>query len=247
MISFENVWLWQEDRPILKDVSFTIKTDERVAILGPSGAGKTTILKLILGLLFPDSGKVLCNATDLTSLSTNKLNRIRLNYSIVFQEGALFDSLSVRDNVGFFYKEHTELTPEEIDEKVAELLKTVDLENATDMMPEQLSGGMKRRVAIARSLAVSEAYMHLYDEPTSGLDPVNAGIIRHLISKLAKNGKGYIIVTHEIFDALSLATRFMFLRDGMILFDGNREQFLHSDVPQLNDFLNPYRYILEKL
>jgi phospholipid/cholesterol/gamma-HCH transport system ATP-binding protein len=247
MITFENVWLWQDERPILKDVSFTIKTDERIAILGPSGAGKTTILKLILGLLFPDSGKIICNTIDLSSISINKLNKLRLNYSIVFQEGALFDSLSVRDNVGFFFKEHTELTPEEIDNHVEDLLKTVDMEDAIDMMPEQLSGGMKRRVAIARSLAVSDALMHLYDEPTSGLDPVNAGIIRNLILKLSSNGRGFIIVTHEIFAALSLALRFMFLKDGMVLFDGNKDQFLRSKIPELTEFLAPYRYILEKL
>jgi phospholipid/cholesterol/gamma-HCH transport system ATP-binding protein len=215
--------------------------------LGPSGAGKTTILKLILGLLSPDTGKVICDTIDLSSISINKLNKLRLNYSIVFQEGALFDSLSVRDNVGFFYKEYSELPPDEIDNHVEELLRTVDLEDAIDMMPEQLSGGMKRRVAIARSLAVSDALMHLYDEPTSGLDPVNAGMIRNLILKLSSNGRGFIIVTHEIFAALSLALRFMFLKDGVVLFDGNKEQFLHSNIPQLTEFLAPYQYILEKL
>jgi phospholipid/cholesterol/gamma-HCH transport system ATP-binding protein len=121
------------------------------------------------------------------------------------------------------------------------------MEDAIDMMPEQLSGGMKRRVAIARSLAVSDALMHLYDEPTSGLDPVNAGIIRNLILKLSSNGRGFIIVTHEIFAALSLALRFMFLKDGMVLFDGNKDQFLRSKIPELTEFLAPYRYILEKL
>jgi phospholipid/cholesterol/gamma-HCH transport system ATP-binding protein len=247
MITFENVWLWQDERPILKDVSFMIKSNERVAVLGPSGAGKTTILKLILGLLSPDTGKVICDTIDLSSISINKLNKLRLNYSIVFQEGALFDSLSVRDNVGFFYKEYSELPPDEIDNHVEELLRTVDLEDAIDMMPEQLSGGMKRRVAIARSLAVSDALMHLYDEPTSGLDPVNAGMIRNLILKLSSNGRGFIIVTHEIFAALSLALRFMFLKDGVVLFDGNKEQFLHSNIPQLTEFLAPYQYILEKL
>jgi phospholipid/cholesterol/gamma-HCH transport system ATP-binding protein len=247
MITFENVWLWQDERPILKDVSFMIKSNERVAVLGPSGAGKTTILKLILGLLSPDTGKVICDTIDLSSISINKLNKLRLNYSIVFQEGALFDSLSVRDNVGFFYKEYSELPPDEIDNHVEELLRTVDLEDAIDMMPEQLSGGMKRRVAIARSLAVSDALMHLYDEPTSGLDPVNAGMIRNLILKLSSNGRGFIIVTHEIFAALSLALRFMFLKDGMVLFDGNKDQFLRSKIPELTEFLAPYRYILEKL
>ncbi|HEX2957126.1 MAG TPA: ATP-binding cassette domain-containing protein [Chitinispirillaceae bacterium] len=247
MITFKDVWLWQEERPILKGVGFTIKSNERVAILGPSGAGKTTILKLILRLLIPDSGQVLLDGIDIASIKEGKLDQIRLRFSIVFQEGALFDSLSVRDNVAFYFREHTGFSVEQIDMQVEMLLKTVDLQSAANLMPEQLSGGMKRRVAIARSLAVSGAEMNLYDEPTSGLDPVNADIIRKLISQLAKSGKGFIVVTHEIFDALSLAYRFLFLKDGLILFDGNKEEFLHSQQPQLQEFLNPYRFILDKL
>lgn len=247
MITFDNIWFWQEERPVLKDVAFTIKTEERVAILGPSGAGKTTILKLILGLLPPDSGRVLIDEQNIALLTEDILDRVRLKFSIVFQEGALFDSLSVRDNVAFYFKEQTSLTIDQIDEQVAILLKTVDLEDAGDLMPEQLSGGMKRRVAIARSLAVSEAKMNLYDEPTSGLDPVNSHIIRSLIMNLAGNGKGFIVVTHEIFDALSLALRFMFLKDGEIVFDGDKSEFINSKVPQVQEFLNPYRYIIQKM
>lgn len=247
MITFKDVWFWHEARPVIKGANFSINTDEKVAILGPSGSGKTTILKLILGLLVADSGQVLFDGVDLSSLRESKLDTIRLKFSIVFQEGALFDSLSVRENVAFYFREHARYSFSQIEEQVRMLLKTVDLESEADLMPEQLSGGMKRRVAIARSLAVSGARMNLYDEPTSGLDPVNAGIIRNLISEATKGGKGFIIVTHEIFDALSLASRFMFLKDGQILFDGNRDAFLHSQVPQLQEFLNPYRYLLDKL
>lgn len=247
MITFDNIWLWQEERAVLKDIDFTIKTDERVAILGPSGAGKTTILKLILGLLHPDSGRVIIDKQDIAKLTEDAIDRVRLKFSIVFQEGALFDSLSVKDNVAFYFKEQTNFTIDQIDEQVAILLKTVDMEDAGDLMPEQLSGGMKRRVAIARSLAVSEARMNLYDEPTSGLDPVNSDIIRSLIMHLAGDGKGFIVVTHEIFDALSLAFRFMFLKDGEIVFDGDKNQFVNSKVPQVEEFLNPYRYIIEKM
>jgi len=247
MITFKNVWFWHEARPVIKGASFNINTDEKVAILGPSGSGKTTILKLILGLSLADSGQVLFDGVDLASLKESKLDAIRLKFSIVFQEGALFDSLSVRENVAFYFREHTSYSFSQIEEQVGMLLKTVGLESEADLMPEQLSGGMKRRVAIARSLAVSGSRMNLYDEPTSGLDPVNAGIIRNLISEAAKGGKGFIIVTHEIFDALSLASRFMFLKDGQILFDDGRDAFLHSQVPQLQEYLNPYRYLLDKL
>jgi phospholipid/cholesterol/gamma-HCH transport system ATP-binding protein len=247
MITFDNVWFWQEERPVLKDIAFTIKTNERVAILGPSGAGKTTILKLILGLLPPDSGRVIIDEQNIALLTEDAIDRVRLKFSIVFQEGALFDSLTVRDNVAFYFKEQTDLTIDQVNEQVAILLKTVDLENAGELMPEQLSGGMKRRVAIARSLAVSEAKMNLYDEPTSGLDPVNSHIIRSLIMNLASNGKGFIVVTHEIFDALSLALRFMFLKDGEIVFDGDKNQFINSKVPQVEEFLDPYRYIIQRM
>lgn len=244
MITFENVWFWQEDRPILNGVNFSIRSGERVAILGPSGVGKTTILKLILGLSLPDSGHIFIGDKDIAQLSEDSLNKVRLQFSIVFQDGALFDSLSVKENVGFYFKEYTKLEINQIDDRVDGLLKTVELEDAAEMMPEQLSGGMKRRVAIARSLAVSEAEMHLYDEPTSALDPINAEIIRSLITKLATTGKGFIVVTHEIFDAIYLATRFMFLLDGKVVYDGNKEGFLNSSEPQIKDFLYPYQRFL---
>ncbi|NLE00405.1 MAG: ATP-binding cassette domain-containing protein [Fibrobacter sp.] len=247
MITFDNVWFWQKERPIITGISFTIKANERVAILGPSGAGKTTILKLILGLSNPDSGKVLIDGIDICNLKDHELNKMRLRFSIVFQEGALFDSLTVRDNVAFYFREHTNLSHKQIAQQVSILLKRVDLQDAAHLMPEHLSGGMKRRVAIARSLAVTQAEMRLYDEPTSGLDPINVGIIRDLILNLAVNNTGFIVVTHEIFDALALATRFMFLKDGLIVFDGNKEEFLHSNISQLHEFLKPYQYILDKL
>lgn len=247
LIVFSDLWFWRENEPVLKGINFEIKSNQRVAILGPSGVGKTTILKLILGLIHPDFGQVLINSVDLSKISEDDLDLIRLKFSIVFQEGALFDSLPVKDNVAFYFKEHTKMTQAQIKESVLGLLKTVDLLKAADLMPEQLSVGMKRRVAIARSLAVSGAMMYLYDEPTTGLDPVNAEIIRNLIVSLAVNGKGLIVVTHELFDALLMADRFMFLRDGQILFDGNKEEFLHSSDPHIIEYLNPYRNFSPKV
>jgi phospholipid/cholesterol/gamma-HCH transport system ATP-binding protein len=250
MITFDNVWLFQDERAVLKNVTFLIKSGEKVAILGPSGAGKTTILRLILGLVTPDSGRVMIDGEDYLYLSENKREKVRLKFSIVFQEGALFDSLSVKENVGFYFDQYfkiKKIPPSEIEHRISDLLEKVGLLESADLMPEQLSGGMKRRVAIARALAVSDAVMNLYDEPTSGLDPVNTDIIRSLIAALANEGRGFVVVTHEILDALVMASRFMFLTDGEILFDGTRDDIIHSKIPQVSQFLMPYRKILDCL
>ncbi len=250
MITFDNVWLFQDERAVLKNVTFLIKNGEKVAILGPSGAGKTTILRLILGLITPDSGRVLIDGEDYMHLSESKRENVRLKFSIVFQEGALFDSLSVKDNVGFYYDQYfkkKKMNPADVEQRISDLLEKVGLQESAEKMPEQLSGGMKRRVAIARALAVSDAVMNLYDEPTSGLDPVNTNIIRSLITELADDGRGFVVVTHEILDALVMAKRFMFLTDGEIFFDGTQDEIVHTTIPQVTQFLLPYRKILDCL
>lgn len=242
MIEFDRVWFSYNQREVLKDLSLSIKENERVAVLGGSGEGKTTILKLIMGLIRPDSGRILIDGEDITYKTESQLRDIRMKFSIVFQEGALFDSLDVKENVAFCLREYTKLSEEDIAEKVKELLRTVGVEQAIDLMPEELSGGMHRRVAIARSLAVSEPRMFLYDEPTSGLDPVNADNICRLILDLSKNGKGFIIVTHKVFDAVKVANRFIFLYDGGVCLDGNRNDLLHANIPEIQIFLSELRY-----
>ncbi len=149
----------------------------------------------------------------------------------------MFDSLSVKENVAFYLREYTRMSEEQIDTRVRDLLRRVGVEHAIHMMPEELSGGMQRRVSIARSLAAREPAMFLYDEPTSDLDPVNAGRIRRLIEELASGGRGFIIVTHEMVDALKVAQRFLFVKNGRILFDGDREAFLASPLPDLRAFI----------
>lgn len=238
MIVFERVYFAYGSREVLNDVSFSINTTERVAILGGSGEGKTTILKLILGLLKPDSGKIIIDGEDITSKTEENLRKIRTKFSIVFQEGALFDSLNVKENVAFCLREYTKMSEEEIDQKVRELLRMVGIEHAMELMPEELSGGMHRRVAIVRSLAALQPKMFLYDEPTTGIDPVNANHICRLILDLSQDGKGLIIVTHKVFDALKVAERFMFLKNGRIVLDGKKEDLLHSTIPELQMFLN---------
>jgi len=237
MIEFDRVSFSYGNRLVLNDLSFAVHEDERVAILGGSGDGKTTILKLIIGLLRPDSGKVLINGEDITEKTEDELRDIRIKFSMVFQDGALFDSLSVKENVAFPLREYTGMTEEEIDRKVMELLRRVGLEGAIGQMPEELSGGMHRRVAIMRSMAAFEPKMFLYDEATTGLDPVSADVICKLILDISSQGGGFIIVTHKMFDAFRLANRFMFLKGGRILFDGDRDTLLGSTIPEIRTFL----------
>jgi phospholipid/cholesterol/gamma-HCH transport system ATP-binding protein len=237
MISFDGVRFSYGIKQVLTGVDFSINSHERVAILGESGGGKTTILRLILKLIRPDSGHIIIDGEDITDKTERELSQMRRKFSIVFQEGALFDSLNVKENVAFCLREYTRLSEDEIDSRVRELLRIVGLAEALELMTEELSGGMHRRVAVARSLASSEPKMFLYDEPTSGLDPVNADNICKLILKLSQNGRGFIIVTHKVFDAMKVADRFMFLKDGMIVFDGDREKLVHAPVPEIQLFM----------
>jgi len=245
MIVFDKACFSYGTRQILKDVSFSIDKNERVAILGESGGGKTTVLKLMLGLIRPDSGRILIDGEEINDKTEDELRSVRMKFSIVFQEGALFDSLNVKENVAFCLREYTKMSEEEIDRKVRELLRMVDVEQAIDLMPEELSGGMHRRVAIARSLAAFESEMFLYDEPTAGLDPANSDIICKLILDLSKKGRGFVIITHKVTDALKVADRFMFLKEGIIIFDGNKEQFSRTTLPELQVFLSESNFVLK--
>lgn len=236
MIAFENVSFSYGARPVLSNVSFSIEKHERVAILGRSGQGKTTILRLMLGLVRPDAGRIVIDGEDITQKRENELRPIRLKFSMVFQEGALFDSLSVRENVAFYLRHYTSMSEAEIENRVKEMLRVVGLEGAMDLMPEELSGGMHRRVAIARSLAACEPEMFLYDEPTSALDPLSADLICDLITDLTKDGKGFILVTHKINDAVKVSGRFIFLESGKIVFDGPLQDLLDSRLPETQAF-----------
>ena len=245
MIAFDKVSFSYGNKPVLKDVSFSIEGNERVAILGESGEGKTTVLKLMLGLLKPDSGRILIEDEDITERTESDLRQIRLKLSIVFQEGALFDSLNVKENVAFCLREYSRMSEEEIDQNVRKLLRRVGMEHAMDLMPEELSGGMHRRVAIVRSLAACEPKMFLYDEPTSGLDPINAATICTLIFDLSKDGRGFVIVTHKMMDALKVSDRFIFFKRGVVIFDGNEDNLIKTAVPEVLAFLSDLNFDLK--
>lgn len=238
MIVFDDVWFSYGDREVLKGISFKANFDERIAILGESGEGKTTILKLIVGLISPDRGKILIDGIDITRLSEEELIPVRRKFSIVFQEGALFDSLPVKENVAFFMREILKLPDDEIYKRVSELLNIVGVKDAEELMPEELSGGMHRRVAIARALAIGKTKMFLYDEPTAGLDPINSERIIELIKNLAdKENIGFMIITHVVYVAWQLCNRFIFIKDGKILFDGSRKELISTEIPAVKDFI----------
>jgi phospholipid/cholesterol/gamma-HCH transport system ATP-binding protein len=242
MIKFDDVHFSYGERKILRGVSVSVGFHERVAVLGGSGEGKTTILRLILGLIRPDRGKIIVDGEDITGKKERGLRDVRMKFSIVFQEGALFDSLNVKENVAFCLREYTKMSDEEIDAKVRQILATVGVEHALELMPEELSGGMHRRVSLARSLALTSPRMFLYDEPTTGLDPVNADNICRLIADLSKDGKGFIMVTHKVGDAMKVADRFIFLKDGELLFDGTGQELLHTNIPEIKVFLGEVCY-----
>lgn len=238
MIVFDDVWFSYGDREVLKGISFTANFDERIAVLGESGGGKTTILKLILGLITPQKGKILIDGVDITKLTEEELIPIRRKFSVVFQEGALFDSLPVKENVAFFMREILKLPDEEIYLRVKELLNRVGVQDAEELMPEELSGGMHRRVAIARALSVGKTKMFLYDEPTAGLDPINSERIITLIKSLAdKENIGFMIITHVVYVAWQLCNRFIFLKDGKIIFDGDRNELIKTRIPEVQEFI----------
>lgn len=242
MIEFRNVTMTYNDHVVLNNVSFTADFFERIAILGGSGGGKTTILRLMLGLVRPGEGHIYIDGQDITVLSESQLRQPRMKFSIVFQEGALFDSKNVKENVAFWLREYSTYSEKEIDQRVRDLLKILGIEHAIHLMPEELSGGMQRRVAIARSLAGCEPKMMLYDEATTGLDPLTAGNICALIKELSSGEppyrRGFILVTHKVLDAARVADRYLYLENGTIAFDGDIESMKKTEDPELREFIN---------
>jgi len=262
MIEFQNITKSFEDDVVLKDVSFKITRGETKIVVGASGSGKSTILKLMLGLIQPDSGRIIIDDQDITKLTERELVQVRQRIGMVFQEGALFDSLSVRENVGYRLYEERKLTEDEIDIAVQRLLGFVGLEDSIDKMPSELSGGMKRRVGIARALAGTPKVV-LYDEPTAGLDPITKKTIVELMIKLRDlEGVTTVIVTHDLQAATMMATEFasvendgevrfvrgdgglsvanvhfIMLQEGAVCFQGSYQELLASTEPYIHKFV----------
>jgi phospholipid/cholesterol/gamma-HCH transport system ATP-binding protein len=241
VISLENISLSFEE-PILQDVSFAAKEGETVVVVGESGTGKSTILKLLLRLLIPDNGRVAIDGEDITHLTFDDALKVRQKMGMVFQGAALFDSMTVYENVAYPLREHTLLSEDEIEARVREKLQFVDLEadKVMDQMPSELSGGMKKRVGIARGLANNPEIM-LYDEPTSGLDPLTTATITYLILKLQRElGVTSIVVSHDIRSAFRMASKIALLENKRIGFFGTPEEMTGSDDPYIREFLGGF-------
>ena len=223
----------------MREVDLEIKRGETKIILGPSGVGKTTILKAILGLLKPKHGKIYIHEQEISKLPERELVKIRLRMAMVFQGGALFDSMTVGENVSFRLREHGLADSDTIRRRVDEVLQFVGLHGAVKLRPAQLSGGMKKRVAIARALA-PHPEIFLFDEPTVGLDPVNLYNIEQLILKLKQTrSASLIIVTHDVGSAMRLGDSVAMLHDGKIIFEGTPEALKGQTDKRVQSFLDP--------
>ncbi|MFQ5607305.1 MAG: ABC transporter ATP-binding protein [Candidatus Zixiibacteriota bacterium] len=249
MIELRNVTFSYTDEPVLNDVSFVIPEGESRIIMGQSGSGKSTILKLLLGLLRPDSGDALIDNEKITGMKESELRRVRMKMGMVFQEGALFDSQTVGENVGFYLIEHTENEIERVEERVREMLGFVGLdESIIDRLPDELSGGMQRRVSIARALLSTNPKIMLYDEPTTGLDPESTTMVIDLMNKLTQARRiATIVVTHQFLDAIEVSDKFILIDKGAVAFDGGLPELRDSTDPRVLAFLEPFRESLRAL
>lgn len=260
IVVFDNVSIAFDDNRVLDGISFRLPKGETKAIFGVAGAGKSTILKLTLGLLKPDSGHIYVLGDDVTQMSEDALFELRRKIGMVFQESALFDSLPVRDNVAFRLLEEGDVPEDEVEKRVLEALSFVELANTVDKLPSELSGGMRRRVAIARAI-ITHPEILLYDSPTGGLDPVTSTTIVQLIVKQRDVYKtSSLLVTHRLQDAFTMATHyfdrkanemrplppgargevpiaFLILRDGKVLFDGDAHQLAQSRDEYIREYI----------
>jgi len=222
---------------VLKGVSIDFPPQKLTYILGPSGTGKSVMIKHILGLLQPDSGQVIVNGKDMSTLKGKELASHRQIFGMLFQNSALFDDMTIFDNVAFPLREHTTLSEAEIKNKVESTLKTLGIQGGFDKFPNELSGGMKKRVALARAI-IREPSILLYDEPTTGLDPVTRITVDDLIATLKKELQlTSIVISHDIPSALSLADQIIFLYQGKVAFKGTAAEFKKSDHPVVQQFL----------
>ncbi len=238
MIELMHVYKAFGGRQVLRDVNLAVEDGETMVILGASGSGKSTILKLIIGLLKPDEGEVLVNGCNVADMEEDALNEERRHMGMVFQYSALFDSMNIKENVAFGLRQHEKLTEEEIDAVVKRKLHMVGLDGIEEMMPANLSGGMKKRVSLARATALDPQII-LYDEPTAGLDPIRSTAISHLIRRTqAEMRATSVVVTHDMKSAEAIADRMAFLYEGSFLEIGTKESLYRSKDRRVQQFIH---------
>jgi phospholipid/cholesterol/gamma-HCH transport system ATP-binding protein len=260
-VQFENVSLAFDNNVVLRDVSFSVRAGHMTILIGASGVGKSVVLKLILGLLKPDSGAIRVNGERIDTMTESEMMRVRDDIGMLFQESALFDSLTVADNVGYKLYEETDIPADQVRRRILDVLRFIGLEEYIDRMPSELSGGQRRRVAIARAMAARPRLL-LFDEPTSGLDPITAKTVDAEIIKLRDiEHVTSIVVTHQLQDAFYVAThqvadengrvviakadehmteeaRFLMLKDAQIYFEGSAAELRASRDPHLQTYLS---------
>ncbi len=236
-IKLVNVGVAYGSKQVLQDINLTLHKGECVALLGPSGSGKSTILRLIIGLQAQTTGQIYLKNRAVSSYTKAELEKLRTQMGMVFQYSALFDFLNVKENIAFGLRQHTKLSEKQIEARVIELLKLVGLEDMGSLMPNELSGGMKKRVSLARAIATSPEIL-LYDEPTAGLDPIMASTINRLMVKVQKDLQTTsIVVTHDIESALMVADRIILLHDGKIVVDSPKNKVFAVDNLILQEFI----------
>jgi phospholipid/cholesterol/gamma-HCH transport system ATP-binding protein len=237
IIEFRQIFKSFNDTPVLRGMDLVIRPAETVTIIGGSGIGKSVTLKLIVGLMKPEAGQVLIEGEDIVPLTEDQLIRVRKKIGMVFQGSALFDSLSVGENIAYPLREHTSMSEQEIRERVRETLSLVGLEGIEDKDPAELSGGMRKRVALARAIALVPRII-LYDEPTTGLDPTNTEKINELIVDTdEKLGVTSVVVTHDMRSAFKISDRIALLYQGKIAFTGTPREIESSDLPLVRQFI----------
>ena len=238
IINIQNVSFYRGDRTIFKNLSCTIDTGKITAIMGPSGSGKTTLLRLIGGQLQPDEGQILLFGQDIAQLNRKQLNQLRARMGVLFQSGALFTDLSVFENVAFPLREHMNLSTDDLYNRVLLKLEAVGLRGARDLMPSQLSGGMARRVALARAVAM-EPELILYDEPFAGQDPIAMAVLQRLIKHLnAQMQLTSVLVSHDIAEACAISDQVILLGDGRVLAQDSPAALQASDDPAVKQFIH---------
>lgn len=237
MIQIQGLHKWFGNQHVLKGVDLTIKEGETIVIIGRSGCGKSVLLKHIMAILEPDQGDIKIDGQSMFKMSSTEQDRFRLQLGMLFQGAALFDSLNVRENVGFSLYEHTQLSEKVIGEKVREKLGLVGLHDIAELMPASLSGGMKKRVGLARAIC-NEPKIILYDEPTTGLDPINADVINDLILRMQERLKVIsIVVTHDMTSAYKVGNRIAMLYNGRIIVIGTPDEIRNSSDPMVRQFI----------